>query len=63
MPPVKVNGRGREGLWRRQVPLLLCWAVTLLKAQGLTVPEGVVVDLRSDGSKNWAGTLGVPFVG
>ena len=63
VPPVKISVRGREEPWRRQVPLVLCWAVTLLKAQGLTVPEGVVVDLRSDGSKNWAGTLGVPFVG
>ena len=44
VPPVKQGLEGRESVWRRQVPLRLCWAVTLLKAQGLTVKEGVLVD-------------------
>ncbi len=63
VPPVRHAVEGKECIWRKQLPLRLCWAVTLLKAQGLTVKEGVVVDLSSDGSQNWAAILGVPFVG
>ena len=63
VPPVNVTETSNQHAWRRQIPLQLCWAVTLLKAQGLTVREGVVVNLRSDGSVNWAASLGAPFVG
>ena len=42
------------------LPLRLCYAVTIHKAQGMTVPEGVVIDWKS--KMPLASLVGLPFV-
>ena len=42
------------------LPLRLCYAVTIHKAQGMTVPEGMVIDWKS--KMPLASLVGLPFV-
>ena len=41
------------------LPLRLCYAVTIHKAQGMTVPEGVVIDWKSKNALGISGEFAV----
>ena len=47
---------------RTQFPVVAGWALTINKAQGLTIAEGVVVNLAGSARFRPAGKHGLPFV-
>ena len=47
---------------RTQFPVVAGWALTVNKAQGLTINEGVVINLAGSARFRPAGKHGLPFV-
>ena len=55
------NDRSKK-LWRRQLPLIPGWGLTIHKCQGLTCSEGIVVDFNTGNpNRNVVGQPGMAF--
>ena len=54
----------KEGtrMWRRQFPIVAGFALTVNKAQGLTIKEGIVIWLEGGSRFRPAAKHGLPFV-
>ena len=71
VPPVTVTGETKREASRTAIPLILCWAMTITRSQGLTLPECLVnlenksglPPLRSPGSAFVAWTRAVSMEG
>ena len=59
IPVQAIQARTRNFLMAG-LPLRLCYVVTIHKAQGMTIPEGVVIDWKS--KMPLASLVGLPFV-
>ena len=55
-----IKNRGHVRVSRTQFPLFLCWAVTIHKCQGMTLPE-IVVDMTCEKGRYHEGQAHVTF--
>ena len=62
IPSVAIRNDRNKRFVRVGLPLRLCWALTIHKAQGLSCEEGVIVDLTVEDKGNPVATAGLAFV-
>jgi len=58
----KLTYKENSNVWREQFPITLGFAMTITKSQGLTLKEGVVVDLEGSPRFKPASKHGLAFV-
>ncbi|CAK0879229.1 unnamed protein product [Prorocentrum cordatum] len=58
VPPIRRQSKKARSLERVQLPLRLSWSLTVHKAQGLTCPSGVCLDLSTSGPRSAAASPG-----
>ena len=63
IPAVEVRSDKDKSLLRVNLPLRLCWAMTLHKCQGMTAHEGTIISFVGSRMPTPASQPGLPFVG
>ena len=60
--PMKDFQKNGKNSWRQQFPVVAGYAMTVNKSQGLTIEEGVVINLQGSAKFRPASKHGLPFV-
>jgi hypothetical protein len=64
VPCTETQHQVRKNFVRAAIPLRLCWALTVHKAQGLNLPGGAIAELNtSKPFRNPVASVGLAFVG